>query len=235
MPDRILRAGILTSDRVDKLSWAGEVFYRRLMSIVDDYGRYDGRPVILRSQLYPLKDGKVSVADVVKWLDECSGAGLVSCYHAGGKPYITILDFRQRIRSESKFPDPPPESAGNCGQLPADVSNSPPISYTNAYTNADAGKAAKPRQRSQSKPAFVTPTLDEINLYLQVYLAGKDFDIAEEAGKFWSWHQSRGWKLAGGVKVLDWKARVIAWFSKDRKELNNNQAGGNDFKLPKEL
>jgi hypothetical protein len=40
MPVRILREGILTSERVDTLSPAAEVFYRRLMSVVDDFGRF---------------------------------------------------------------------------------------------------------------------------------------------------------------------------------------------------
>ena len=51
MPDRIVRQGILTSDRVNQLDWGAECFYRRLMSIVDDYGRYDARPAVLRAQL----------------------------------------------------------------------------------------------------------------------------------------------------------------------------------------
>ena len=36
MPNRILREGILTSERVNALSWEAEVFYRRLMSAVDE-------------------------------------------------------------------------------------------------------------------------------------------------------------------------------------------------------
>ncbi len=48
MPNRILREGILTSERVNLLSWEAEVFYRRLMSVVDDYGRFHAHPALLR-------------------------------------------------------------------------------------------------------------------------------------------------------------------------------------------
>ena len=48
MPNRILREGILTSERIERLDWAEEVFYRRVMSVVDDYGRYYARPALLR-------------------------------------------------------------------------------------------------------------------------------------------------------------------------------------------
>jgi hypothetical protein len=39
MPSRLLREGILDSEAVNALSFAAEVFYRRLMSVVDDFGR----------------------------------------------------------------------------------------------------------------------------------------------------------------------------------------------------
>jgi hypothetical protein len=131
MPDRIVRAKILTSDAVNILSWPAEVFYRRLMSIVDDYGRYDARPAILRGALYPLKLDKVSDADVVKWLGECSKAGLVSVYQVEQKDYLEVLKFGQRLRAmKSQYPPPedgkevPPADIG--GQLTAHCEHMPP-------------------------------------------------------------------------------------------------------------
>ena len=59
MPNRIIREGILTSDRVEQLDPPAEVFYRRLMSKVDDHGLYDARPSILRASLYPLRIDRV--------------------------------------------------------------------------------------------------------------------------------------------------------------------------------
>lgn len=126
MPDRIVRAGILSSDPVNRLSWAGEVFYRRLHSVVDDFGRYDGRPTMLRAHLYPLKIDRVSDADVGKWLAECAAAGLVSVYQVSGQPYVEVLKFGQRVRSEtSKWPANPGigghplTNDGGCQQMTA--------------------------------------------------------------------------------------------------------------------
>jgi hypothetical protein len=107
MPNRVVREGILDSELVNKLSWAGEVFYRRLMSMLDDYGRCDGRTSIMRSKLYPLKLDKVSEADVVKWLTECVDAELVSIYHVNGKPYLQMFNFNQTVRiKKMRFPEP---------------------------------------------------------------------------------------------------------------------------------
>lgn len=109
MPNRILRDGIISSERVDRLSgWAQEVFYRRLISVVDDYGRYYANPSLLRAACYPLKLDKVSNADVGKWLSDCENAGLVSTYEVDGKRYLQLLDFRQQVRAkESKYPQVP--------------------------------------------------------------------------------------------------------------------------------
>ena len=109
MPNRIVREGILTSERVELLSWAEEVFYRRLMSVVDDFGRYYARPALLRAACYPLLLTKVSDSDIEKWLSACENAALVRVYPASdGKRYLQLLDFRQHIRAaESKYPPPP--------------------------------------------------------------------------------------------------------------------------------
>ncbi len=47
MPVRLIRPGILSSLRVNRLTEGQEVFYRRLLSVVDDFGRYDAVPALL--------------------------------------------------------------------------------------------------------------------------------------------------------------------------------------------
>jgi hypothetical protein len=110
MPNRILREGILTSPRMAKLGWAEEVFYRRLMSVVDDFGRYYADAGLLRAHCYPRQLSKVTDADIGKWLTSCVNAGLVSVYPAqDGERYLHLLDFGQQVRAKkSKFPDPYP-------------------------------------------------------------------------------------------------------------------------------
>ena len=107
VPNRILREGIITSERVARLSWPAEVFYRRLMSVVDDFGRFFGRPTLIRAACYPLQIGKVRDADITKWLTDAQRAGLVRLYEVSTTPYLELVDFRQQVRAKkSKFPDP---------------------------------------------------------------------------------------------------------------------------------
>lgn len=105
MPQRLIRDGILSSERVCSLSWTAEVFYRRLMSVVDDYGRYYANTKLVRAACYPLQIDKVSDSDIEKWLTQVVEAALVRVYPAqDGKRYLEILDFNQRVQSKSKFP-----------------------------------------------------------------------------------------------------------------------------------
>lgn len=106
MPNRILRDGILTSPRVSKLNWAEEVFYRRLHSVVDDFGRYYADHGLLRAACYPRQLNKVSDSDIEKWLRACADAALVRVYPAeDGERYLDVLDFKQQVRAtKSKFP-----------------------------------------------------------------------------------------------------------------------------------
>jgi hypothetical protein len=117
MPNRILREGILTSPRIAKLGWPEEVFYRRLHSVVDDFGRYYGDIGMLRAACYPRQLNKVSDSDVGKWLRACVDAALVRVYQVDGEDYIALLDFNQQVRAKkSKFPDMPSTCAADATQ-----------------------------------------------------------------------------------------------------------------------
>ena len=107
MPSRILREGILTSERIAALSWPAEVFYRRLMSVVDDYGRYFAKPMALRAACYPMQLDRVKDSEIEKWLDEAQSSRLIKMYEIDGQIFLELLDFRQQVRAKkSKFPDP---------------------------------------------------------------------------------------------------------------------------------
>lgn len=106
MPSRIVREGILTSEPVNACSWPAEVLYRRLMSVVDDFGRYYAKPALIRAACYPLLLEKVSDSDIGKWLTECVNAGLVRVYPASdGKRYLEIEKFGQARAKKSRFPE----------------------------------------------------------------------------------------------------------------------------------
>lgn len=119
MPNRIVRDSILTSERIATLGWAEEVFYRRLMSIVDDYGRTEAGHQLLRAKCYPLQTDSVRVADISRWMAACHKSGLILEYAANGKQYLEIANFGQQLRSASKCPDPKASDI-KCSQVTSD-------------------------------------------------------------------------------------------------------------------
>ena len=107
MPTRLIRDGILSSERVNALSANAEVFYRRLMSVADDHGRFTANLALLRASCYPLRLDKMKEDLVRGLLEECVAASLIRLYMVDGKPYLLILDFGQRAQSKPRYPDPP--------------------------------------------------------------------------------------------------------------------------------
>lgn len=115
MPSRIVREGILTSERINALSPNAELFYRRLMSVVDDFGRFSANPTLLRASCYPLKLDSVKEDSISKHLAECVGARLIVLYTVAGKAFLELQDFRQQVRAkESKYPSPDMQMRSRC-------------------------------------------------------------------------------------------------------------------------
>lgn len=105
MPSRVLREGILNSPRYKQLSERAALFYRHLMSVVDDFGRYSADPPQLRGGCFPVWLDRYTDADVGSSLLECVEARLVSTYEVKGEPYLEFMDFNQRTRlMRSKWP-----------------------------------------------------------------------------------------------------------------------------------
>lgn len=167
MPNRIIREGILGSERISRLRPQEEVLFRRLMSIVDDYGRHEFNPQFIRSRCYPLQVDQVTTADIVSWTEACQMAGLIQVYHSDGKCYLVLLNFQQQQRSASKCPEPPAfditciAPASKCLQMSTDahLGVSVFVSGVVAHPPASAGappKPQKPKAETAQQPEDVT-------------------------------------------------------------------------------
>jgi len=150
VPNRIIREGILTSPKLAKLGWAEEVFYRRLLSVVDDFGRYYADVGMLRAACYPRQLNKVSDSDVGKWLGSCSDAALVRVYPAqDGESYLEVVKFDQQIRAKkSKFPNPPDACSADATHVHSKREQVPEDAHLDVSVSVDVKAAV---------PAFVLP------------------------------------------------------------------------------
>jgi hypothetical protein len=141
---------------VNQLSPKAEVFYRRLMSVVDDFGRFDGRPALLRGRLYALQLDRVRESDISCWMAECQKVGLIALYTVDSKPYLLFHKLGPARAEKSKYPDPPPElevrraSVNGCAQAKTGA----PYSDSGADSSAGAGSGPPTpgKERFQKRP-----------------------------------------------------------------------------------
>lgn len=105
MPTRYLKPGICDSSVIDKASALAECLYYRLLVNVDDFGRLDARPAVVRSKCFPLKD-TISNKDTEKLLQELEDCGLIILYEIDGCIYMQFTKWDNVARSKvSKCPE----------------------------------------------------------------------------------------------------------------------------------
>ena len=108
MPNRLLKESFKSSPQIGELSWFEQCVWTRLLVTVDDYGRFDGRSVVLKNELFPA-DEKVTKAAVEKAIKHLERVDLIRLYTVEDRPYLYIPTWskHQQIRAKkSRFPSP---------------------------------------------------------------------------------------------------------------------------------
>ena len=122
MPQRFLRPGITTSDAWNSVSWQAQSFFIRILTLVDDFGRYDGRVPILHGQCFALRSD-VTIKQSAGFRSELQQSALIRVYNVDGKEYIQIEKWMERARGNtSKYPAPVKSAADRSGPQEKDAS-----------------------------------------------------------------------------------------------------------------
>ena len=119
MPNRLLKESFKSSPQIEELSWFEECVWTRLLVTVDDYGRFDARPAMLKSELFPVNE-KVTKAAIEKAVEHLAKLDLIRMYAVDGRPYLFIPTWEkhQRIRAhKSRFPEPDSHMTVICQQV----------------------------------------------------------------------------------------------------------------------
>ena len=186
MPNRILREGIISSPRVDRLSPMAEIMYRRLMSVADDYGRYYGAPRMVRAACWPFHPNPPSEAEIEGLLAECAqpDSRLLAIYQHKNQAFLEILDFRQQTRSKSKFPEHDISPLATCEKPATQL-----LSTTRARTSPTNDKRqthpnardAAPRTDRFAEFSAPWPRIKNPGHALQAWMSAVDSEADEEA------------------------------------------------------
>lgn len=128
MPNRIIKDSIAKSETISGLTDFQFRLWVHLITYVDDYGRGDARPAIIKGACFPFRD-RMTNKDIEKGLADLAGAGCVVLYKVDGKPYLYFPNWEQhqRVRQKvSKCPSPDDcdkvqQVAASRGELPQDA------------------------------------------------------------------------------------------------------------------
>ena len=230
MPNRIIKDSICTSASVNELSAFEETFFVRLIVNVDDFGRFDARPAILKSRLFPLK--AITEKQISGALRKLSTLNIVNLYEVDGKPYVMFVNWKQHqsIRAaRSKYPAPQQMNADeincmqmntddfNCNQMNADEINCARNPIRNPNPNPIRNPNRNPNTHACAREngcVFYKPTVDEIRSYCQ------EHNISIDANEFYDHYEANGWTI-GKSPMKDWKAALRGW-ERRRKESSTN-------------
>jgi len=108
MPNRFIKDSICTSESLSQLTDFEENLFYKLIVNCDDYGRFDGRPAIIKARCYPLRE-RLTLKSIEEAISSLARVGCVELYEVDSKPYLHFpaWKFHQQIRSKhSKYPAP---------------------------------------------------------------------------------------------------------------------------------
>lgn len=94
MPNRIIPESWILDERFETAeitARGSETFFRRLQSVIDDYGRYSANLTALKSAVFPLRKN-VRDSDIARWLDALSLAGLLVVRDSSRGRYVEVAD-----------------------------------------------------------------------------------------------------------------------------------------------
>ena len=107
MPNRTLRDTIKKSHKLNAVSDAAQALWFRLLTCVDDYGRFDADPVLVASACYPMRL-HANVSKISAQVKELSDIELIVLYTVKADKYLYFTNWDAgNIRAKkSKFPEP---------------------------------------------------------------------------------------------------------------------------------
>jgi hypothetical protein len=232
MPNRIIRDGLLSSDRYHEVGIEGRLLFFELLLTADDYGLISLSPVFLRMRC-PTCSGKQKEF-ISKLIGELVDVDLLRRYESGGSAYGYIPRFGNTPRAKKpKYPTPPEGIGGNdinklisemhsrrCAYAMQMQANAPETE-TETETETEKPKTKTPGRGVRLPPDW-RPTAELLAWAKQ---KRPDLDMPEVTDGFCDyWHS----KSRDATK-LDWNLAFCSWVRNQKhgqaKRVNDIFAG----------
>lgn len=208
MPNRIIKESAFSSDKIASLTdfefrlWVG------LITSVDDAGRGDARPAIIKGRVFALRY-RVSVKDIDVAIHGLAAKGCISLYTVGGKSYFWFPTWgkHQRVRDvRPKYPAP--EEADNicdafaapCGELPQTAALIQSESKSESESKIEANASCAEPKIVSAHAVFLLPLND-----------GTDYAVSEEQYHEWE-------SLYPAVDVIQQLRNMKGWLDSNPRK-----------------
>lgn len=219
MPNRMIKDSIHWSDKVNAMTDFQFRLWVSLITYVDDYGRGDARPAIIKGSCFPLRE-RLPLRDIDTALHGLADIGCIVLYEVEGHSYLCFPNWEkhQTIRNKrSKFPAPVCDLQAienNCKQLNANVSviQSNPIQVE---TESESKRVTR----------FAPPTREEAEDYC------RQNNITVSLDTWFAYYEQNGW-IVGKSKMKDWQASLRYWQTKEKRP--SSSAPGKAYSEPPE-
>lgn len=223
MPQRFLRPGLRTSPRWNAVSHAAARLYISILTQVDDWGRYDGRNAVLHSDAFAVWNEQnpkhvVSPQDSAALSCELSAAKLLFFYEVDGRKYLQLIQWEERARGKSKWPEPPKDNplrnpAESCGILPPS-----PLAIALSHEPEPSVARAPEFAESPSWKEFWDYCKSPACSLVAEWFARDKFLAAESD----NWAKSRNWRAYAN--------RCKGWWESDGRPMTNPKQNNPEFK-----
>lgn len=226
MPQRFLRPGIRTSALWNSVSRDAQILFVSLLTLVDDFGRYDGRPSVLCgdcfsvwNELHP--DDVVTPQRIAALYCEILRAKLVDIYESEGKKVIQVTQWQERARSDkSKWPDPLRNPAESCGILPPSPLAIVPSPSPVAASTSNNGEH-KQQEIIMDNHGRHVPWENAESWLTSATKNGSNY-TRSEARTAWLAMEAGGW-MWGKNPVADWRSALERQIQTDRNHNSKQQ------------
>lgn len=225
MPNRIIKESIHESERLSKLSDFEFRLWVNLIVYVDDYGRGDARPAIIKGNCFPLRE-RLTNSDIKAALQKLADTGCVALYNVDGRPYLYFprWESHQRVQTKkSKYPAPPESTVihGDSRLFTVSHGESPPESNpiqsnpntnpnTNPYYCTEQTDVGSVLNLPLNDGSLFGITQDQVDKWAGLYPA---VDIMQELRNMRGWLDSNPKKRKTKTGILRF---VNGWLSREQ-------------------
>ena len=222
MPSRIIKEGIHTSDKVNAMTDFQFRLWVSLITFVDDYGRGDARPAVIKGVCFPLRE-KVTVKDIERGMNTLVEIGCIRLYQVEGRMYLYFphWESHQKIRNKrSKYPAPDNLSTpvDNLSTIVDNSSTIVPVIQSNPIQSESISKDIKNRYGEYKNVLLTDEEVEK--------LRNRYPDYEDRIEKLSEYIASKGKKYSSHY------ATINSWARKDKpvKQVETHVSGTDEIK-----